>query len=336
MLEKPNIPDGQIIINLREEYRLHVAELSFLPLGADQGTAVYRVVAQDGRVYFLKLRRGFEEITVTVPLFLRSQGIQEIIAPIETISKGYWADFGEYKLVLYPFVQGNDGFERELTDSHRKIIGTALKRIHSAEIPPELTRRIPRETFDSRWRNSLRRSQKHAESGRSDDPVAVKLAAFMDSRRAEIDHLMKRAKQLASALQSNPLEMVLCHTDIHGGNILLSNENKLYIVDWDNPLLAPKERDLMFIGGGIDAIWKSEAEEAVFYEGYGETKIDFRALTYYRYQRVIEDLAVISEQLFLSNEGGADRERAYGWFTSNFEPGGTIEIAQKTDGLLSA
>jgi spectinomycin phosphotransferase len=158
----------------------------------------------------------------------------------------------------------------------------------------------------------------------------------MDSGRAEIDHLIERARQLASELQSNPLEMVLCHTDFHGGNILISNENKLYIVDWDNPLLAPKERDLMFIGGGIDAIWKSKAEEAVFYGGYGEAKIDLRALTYYRYERVIEDLAVISEQLFLSNEGGADRERSYGWFTSNFEPGGTIEIAQKTDGLLSS
>jgi len=48
---------------------------------------------------------------------------------------------------------------------------------------------------------------------------------------------------------------------------------------------------------------------------------------------VIEDLAVICEQLFLTDEGGADRERSYGWFRSNFEPGQTIEIAEKTDEL---
>ncbi|HET6821601.1 MAG TPA: hypothetical protein VFH34_03070, partial [Anaerolineales bacterium] len=135
-------------------------------------------------------------------------------------------------------------------------------------------------------------------------------------------------------VQSQSLEFILCHTDIHGGNILISDSEELYIVDWDNPLLAPKERDLLFIGGGIDNIWKSEREEAVFYEGYGETEIDLKALAYYRYERVIEDLVVTCEQLLLSDEGGADRERSLGWFTSNFEPGATIEIAQKTDRLL--
>jgi spectinomycin phosphotransferase len=106
-------------------------------------------------------------------------------------------------------------------------------------------------------------------------------------------------------------------------------------VDWDNPILAPKERDLMFIGGGIDEIWKSKREEAVFYEGYGTTEINSTALAYYRYERVIEDLVVICEQLLLTDEGGADREQAYRWFTSNFEAGQTIEIAQKTDDLSS-
>jgi spectinomycin phosphotransferase len=105
-------------------------------------------------------------------------------------------------------------------------------------------------------------------------------------------------------------------------------------VDWDNSILAPKERDLMFIGGGIDDIWKNEQQEAMFYEGYGKTEINLPALAYYRYERIIEDLAVICEQLLLTDEGGADRERSYGWFTSNFESGSTIEIARKTDSLL--
>ena len=152
----------------------------------------------------------------------------------------------------------------------------------------------------------------------------------MKSKRGEITRLVGRTEQLVLALQSKPMELVLCHTDIHGGNILISNNNELYIVDWDNPLLAPKERDLMFIGGGIDEIWKSKREEAIFYEGYGETKINLAALAYYRYERVIQDLVVIGEQLLLTNEGGADRERSHGWFVSNFEWGSTIEIAEKT------
>ena len=33
MLEKPNIPDELIVSRLQVEYNLHVAELTFLPIG---------------------------------------------------------------------------------------------------------------------------------------------------------------------------------------------------------------------------------------------------------------------------------------------------------------
>src|SRR6266508_4430424 len=127
MLEKPNISDELIISCLQEEYSMRVAELIFLPLGADMGTAVYRVVADNGTIYFLKLRKGFDEISVAVPLFLQSQDIQEIIAPFETKSKQGWSDFGEYKMILYPFIEGKNGFQMELTDQHKHRLGSALK-----------------------------------------------------------------------------------------------------------------------------------------------------------------------------------------------------------------
>jgi spectinomycin phosphotransferase len=101
-------------------------------------------------------------------------------------------------------------------------------------------------------------------------------------------------------------------------------------VDWDAPLLTPKERDLMFIGGGIDNIWKSQRDIALFYEGYGKVEIDLKVMAYYRYERIIEDLAAYGEQLLLTDEGGSDREEAYKRFTGNFEPGETIEIAEST------
>ena len=331
MLTKPDIPDELIISRLQEEYNLHVSTLTFLPLGADMGSAVYRVVANDGAIYFLKLRKGFNEIVVTVPLFLKSQTIQEIIAPFETKSNQGWADFGEYKMILYPFIEGKNGFEMELTDQHKRRLGSALKAIHSTQVPPELKKLIPQEAFSPQWRERVRSFQAQAEDMSFHDSNAAKLAEFIKSRRSEISRLIERTEELASELQSKPLELVLCHTDIHGANMLITENNDFYIVDWDAPLLAPKERDLMFIGGGIDSIWKSEHDISIFYEGYGKTQIDFPMMAYYRYERVIEDLAAYGEQLLLTEEGGADREDAYRRFTGNFEPGQTIELAQRTD-----
>jgi spectinomycin phosphotransferase len=337
MLEKPDIPDELIISHVQEEYALHVAELTFLPLGADEGSAVYRLVANHGMPYFLKLRRAFHEIVVTVPLFLKSQGVQEIIAPFQTKSKQYWADFGTYKMLLYPFIAGKNGFEIELTDDHKHRLGRTLKAIHSVQVPAELKRHIPKETFSTEWRESVRSLQVQAEEMSFQDPAAAKLARFMKSRRGAISHLIRRTEELASELRSKPFEFVLCHTDIHGGNILIHADGQppiLYIIDWDNPLLAPKERDLMFVGGGIDTIWKSKRDESVFYKGYGKTNIDLAMLAYYRYERVIQDLAAYGGQLFLTDEGGADREEAYERFIGNFEPGSTIDIAKNSDLVL--
>ncbi|HSJ89914.1 MAG TPA: phosphotransferase [Anaerolineales bacterium] len=331
MLEKPNIPDDLIISRLQEEYNLRVAELTFLPIGADMGTVVYRVVADDRAIYFLKLRIGFDEIVVRVPLFLRSQGIREILVPFETKSKKRWTDFGKYKIILYPFIEGKNGFQMELTDHQKRHLGSALKAIHSTQLPPELKRLIPKETFSSQWREIVKSFQEQVETMPFQDYNAAKLAQFIKSKHSEIDHLIERTEQLASELQFKPLDFVLCHTDIHGANILIMENNDFYIVDWDNPLLAPKERDLMFIGGGIDNIWKSQKDIAIFYEGYGKAEIDLKVLAYYRYERIIEDLAAYGEQLLLTDEGGSDREQAYKRFTGNFEPGSTIEIAENTD-----
>ena len=35
--------------------------------------------------------------------------------------------------------------------------------------------------------------------------------------------------------------------------MLIHENSDIYIVDWDEPIMAPKERDLMFIGGAKQA-----------------------------------------------------------------------------------
>jgi len=92
MLEKPDLQDQLIISRLQDDYGLQVAQVTFLPLGADVNTAVYRLVTGEGKAYFLKLRKGdFDEITVALPQFLKAQGFQSIIAPLETRAGQRWA-----------------------------------------------------------------------------------------------------------------------------------------------------------------------------------------------------------------------------------------------------
>ncbi len=330
MLEKPDLREDVLTACLGDAYGLCAAQVVFLPLGADVNTAVYRAVAADGAPYFVKLRRGdFAEIAVMLPKYLSDLGIREIIAPLATRSGRLWANLGPFKVILYPFIEGHNGYEADLTDRHWVAFGAALKRIHAAAVPPTLTDSIPRETYSPRWRNIVRGFLARVEEPFA-DPVAAQLAAFLKHNRTEVLDLVDRTERLAQALQARPPLCVVCHSDLHAGNILIAADGALYIVDWDNPILAPVERDLMFVGGGqFCATRTPDQEEALFYRGYGPTAIDPTALAYYRYERIIEDIAAFCEQLLLSNDGGEDREQALRYLVSNFLPDGTIAIARQ-------
>jgi spectinomycin phosphotransferase len=334
MLEKPNISDELIFANLQAEYEVYGRQLDFHPSG-DSNSAVYHVITERGTKCFLKLKQQFDEISVEVPLFLKSRGIAAVLSPYQTKSKRYRVDCGEYKMILYPFIEGKNGFEVELSPYHKHSLGATLKSIHSTPVPPRLESLLPREGFAPRYRERVRSFQARAEQISCRDALAARLASFIKTRSREISHLIKRTEELAAKLRSEPPELVLCHSDVHGRNILIGEAGELYIVDWDEPILAPKERDLMFIGGGIDRIWKSEQDEHIFYEGYGETNINLSALAYYRYERIIEDLAAYGEQLLASDGSTTDRERLYQYFTGNFESSTRMEIAKKTDELLA-
>jgi spectinomycin phosphotransferase len=336
MLEKPDLQDEKIIACLQDEYELLAVQIAFLPLGADRDTAVYRAVADDETPYFCKLRRGvFDETSVALPKCLSDQGIVQILAPLVTKTGQLWANLDAFKLIVYPFVEGHDAYEGGLSDHQWVDFGAALKRIHTAVVPPALVRRIQQETYSPKWREIVKTFLGRVEDDAFDDPVAVRLTALLKARRDEIEYLVGHAERLARALQSRPLEFILCHSDIHAGNILIDANGAFYIVDWDNPILAPKERDLMFVGGGQMAAWHTpREEETLFYRGYGQTQIDPRALAYYRYERIVEDIAVYCEQIFLTDEGGRDREQSLQYLASNFVPNGVLEIAYRSDQTL--
>ncbi len=337
MLEKPQIQDEKIRIRLQIEYGLQVARVEFLPLGNDQHSAVYRVVAEDGTPYFLKLRSGaFDENAVALPKFLSDQGITQIIAPIPTTSGQLWTKLEHFKLMLYPFVTGKDGYQAALSDQQWQDFGAALKRIHTAKIPPKIINTIPRESYSDQWREVVKHFLERVETDDFTEAVAAKLAAFLNSKRQEILGLVTYTERLAQNLQARDLALVICHSDLHAGNLLIASHG-FFIVDWDNPILAPKERDLMFVGAGQMNNWRLPLEEeTLFYQGYGSTQIDAVALSYYRYERIVQDIAAYCQQLFLSNNGGEDRELAYQYLTSNFLPGGVLEISKQTDKVDSS
>jgi spectinomycin phosphotransferase len=313
--------------------------VTFLPIGADANAAVFRVEMDDGAPYFLKLKRGdFDEIAVSIPAYLRAHGIARVMAPLATTAGQLWANGHGFTWILYPYFEGDNGFRQPLSDAHWVALGKSLRAVHASILPPELASRVPREDYSPRWREIVMEYDQQVEArvyGDADDPFARRLAAFWRTRRDEIHAMVERSEQLGQMLRQRngaAEAFVLCHTDLHAGNVLLSasDELELAIVDWDAPIFALKERDLMFIGGGIGAIWNTDREEELFYQGYGAVEIDSVALSYYRYERIVEDLAAYGEQIFEAQGSAEDREHGLVGTIGQFDPGRVVSIAHQT------
>ena len=329
MLEKPDISDETIIVCLHDAFGLRIAHITFLPLGW-VNNATYRVTADNGTVYFLKLRRGnFNEIAVAVPAFLHAQGIRQVMAPVATTSHDLWLHAHGFDWILYPFFEGKTGFEVALSQTQWAALGGSMKAIHTTALPAPLAERVPHETYSPRWRNTVKAFHNEVEQNRYADPIAASLAAFWLTKRDEIEHIVERAEQLALALQQRAAPLVVCHSDLHGRNVLVGADDELAIVDWDEPILAPKERDLMFIGGGIGGIWNNEQEIEWFYQGYGPTEINLVALSYYRYERIVVDIAEDSERIFGLHGSVEERQKTLG-LVNQFQPNNVVDIAHRT------
>lgn len=148
MFEKPDLPDEKIIACLAEAYGLQIVQVTFLPLGADLNTAVYRVATAEETSYFLKVRLGnFDETSVLLPTFLKDQGIEPIIALVLTRNHQPWTSRENLNWLLYPFIEGRDRFEIKLSERQWRDFGAALKGIYTLNLPSDLKRRLRVETY---------------------------------------------------------------------------------------------------------------------------------------------------------------------------------------------
>lgn len=332
MTDKQFLSPQYIIDCLNTHYGIGAATLTFLPLGADMNASVYKLKTYDGLSYFVKLKRGnCYDMSVAILALLQASGIQQIIPPIKTIDGKLTQSLDEFTLIVYPFIDGQNGFCCHLTDDQWVALGKVLRQIHELDVPSSIKDRMRKETYSSKWREALLSLDAHIDGYPAGDEIALKLQAFMKEHKQIIHRLVDRAECLSQIIQKQTPEFVLCHSDIHGGNVFVDGNGAIYIVDWDDPIMAPKERDLMFIGGGVANIWNDPHEEELFYKGYGKTKINRVILAYYRNERIVEDIVEYCQSLLLTKAGGEDRLEMYKQFMGMFEPGGVVDIAFKTD-----
>ncbi|MGN9810009.1 phosphotransferase family protein [Micromonospora sp. BQ11] len=109
---------------------------------------------------------------------------------------------------------------------------------------------------------------------------------------------------------------VICHADIHPGNLIADGDGPLHVVDWDAPILAPRERDIMFAHSRDFGDHPIDAHRAaLFRRGYGPVEPDHTLRSYYRSERHLDDVDAFLHGILGSGASGESRANDLHWLT---------------------
>ncbi len=211
-------------------------------------------------------------------------------------------------------------------------LGATMRAIHDLRPDDEITSILRAEDFVPAKIGMLRDVEQRIHSQKHDDAAELELAAFFRSHREQIEGLVARTEALAPLAKDRDRPPVICHADIHAWNVLVTPAGDIVIVDWDSAMLAPRERDLMFVDGVTGG---HAADPPAFFEGYGDVDLDPVVMAYYRIEWAVQDLAEFSASVFLDPDAGEDaKAESVQMIATMFTPGNEVDIVTRSADAL--
>lgn len=333
MIERPKFKESKIIKGLVDGFGLADAKITFLPIGYDQFAWVYRVRAGD-QTYFAKLRLGKVNSSVfAIPAALHAAGVTHVPAPIRSQQNQAFVTLeNDYRLILYPFIEGKNGGRDGMTPDDWEGLGRLVGRVHALTPTESLLKVMSQETFVSVKEGMFQRVSKAIQGEGLTDPHAVHMADLWHKHRRTINDCYDRMAALGERLRADPPLFVVCHADSHPHNVLVQSDGTVWLVDWDEAIYAPKERDLMFVGRSAAMGGTPTPSVERYYDGYGDRTLNRAALAYYRYEWAVQEFAEFAYAVLFRTDFGAEtKQSSIDGFAALFEPGNVVEAAHVDD-----
>ena len=155
----------------------------------------------------------------------------------------------------------------------------------------------------------------HVRQGESETEHALRESWVQN--QSIIHTAMTFLEKLAAVLQSQSFQHVICHADLHPANLIREDAN-VFVIDWDEVMLAPKERDFIFI---------KEPQADAFWEGYGKREINWLLLSYYLWERVIQDVIVNAQDVCFRDDLGEETKADIAKLFQDYMMDGENEVA---------
>lgn len=170
----------------------------------------------------------------------------QIACPIPASDGRFSLSLNNYVLILFRYIEGQVvGFGKITPDILVKLSGL-VGRLHNSTPSVDLANPLI-EDFRISFEYALPEALDELVGQPPDDrPSWLEFQALLGPRREEILGHLQRLKELQGIVlaKTTGRDMVTCHTDLHGGNLMVDQTGSLYILDWEGAMLAPPEHDL--------------------------------------------------------------------------------------------
>jgi spectinomycin phosphotransferase len=221
--------------------------------------------------------------------------LEEMGAPLPYLTgEGSLAqESGRLLLALYSFIEGEtlaDAYP--MSEELVGRIGRALGRLHAVQLPEAVQRKTVVDTHLITFDEQLR-ADVATISGISARALTWKqqLRELVVPRLEMIIQFMARAEQYAEQVQRLPQQLVVCHGDPWGGNLIPVRDGRLIFLDWESAVLAPAERDAF--------LYLSDPAQPTFWafvQGYAQARGELMQwqplrLAYHAYRHQLRNLA---------------------------------------------
>jgi len=315
MKTEPALDRDALRRQLLSAYGLSATAFTFVPTG--WMSSCYNVICAGGVRVFVKLQptNCAQPVAASCPEFylpltrgLHDTGLLTTIAyPLPTSRGDLWVQWGDWRIIVNNFIDGHVVGLNGVTDGVLGQLAAMVGRLHRSlpalDLPVAFRDRleIP---FEAALRTALATLGEFAEGA---TPGQLGLRDLLVPCKDELMGYLHLLETVRADVEASGLpQPVICHTDLHGENLMVDGVGRLYILDWEGAILAPREQDLFaFVGGSQFQDVFLPAYEA---EG-GPLVLHEDLLAFYGLRRHLEDLTdwIL---LILAGRSGAEKDAA--------------------------
>jgi len=321
---------------VREDFGVDLISMDVTGHGADDAAELWRGVCMDGARYAVKLSGGGTPAGIVVSALLAEKGVAGVAGPVPTRSGRLWSEHEGGRLSVVPWVSDDRALGGEMSAQHWASYGALLADVHAIGVTDALAKLLPREDHThellaSTVRALDRRLHRSVDTPPGAGPPNYLARAVVEEWCAAagvVSTLLEQADGLGRELRTRLAPNVVCHGDPHLGNVLLGGDDRVWLIDWDDAVLAPRERDLMFVTGGVLAFAPvSTQERSWFFDGYGAADLDPARLAYYLCTRALDDIADFATHVADVRRSEPERADALSIVRGLLSPTGLVSLA---------